>query len=91
MTDIKAVILHIFGRVQGVGFRFYTQKVASEMNINGWVRNLPDGCVYIEAEGEANNLQRFIEWCEEGPQWARVSTVQKQFVSPKGYIGFEIK
>ncbi len=89
--DKKAVLLKIYGRVQGVGFRYYTQKEAISLDIKGWVRNRPDGSVSIEAEGSAEKLQLFVEWCEMGPEWARVSTVEKQFVTVKGYQTFEIK
>ncbi len=47
----KAIILRVTGRVQGVGFRYYAQKKALELGVNGYVRNRPDGSVYIEAEG----------------------------------------
>ncbi len=87
----KGVILRIYGRVQGVGFRYYTQKKALELGIDGYVRNMPDGSVYVEAEGERGNLERFVLWCETGPDWARVSKVEKQFCPPKGYNGFEIR
>ncbi len=87
----RAVTLRIYGRVQGVGFRYYTQKEAVARQISGWVRNMPDGSVYIEAEGEKEQLEQFIDWCETGPQWARVTDVQKQYVPPKGYSGFEIR
>jgi acylphosphatase len=69
----KAIILQVFGRVQGVGFRYYTQKKADEFGIHGFAKNRPDGSVYIEAEGEEGLLEAFVFWCEEGPAWARVS------------------
>jgi acylphosphatase len=90
-SDIKSVILHVYGRVQGVGFRFYTQRKANELNINGYVQNRPDGGVYIEAEGESDLIEQFIQWCEEGPSWARVSKLTKQFVPPQGFTDFSIR
>lgn len=78
--ESKGVILKVYGKVQGVGFRFYTQKEALELGLKGFVQNKPDGSVYIEAEGESDKLERFILWCEEGPSWARVTKVEKQFV-----------
>jgi acylphosphatase len=89
--DKKAVILQVFGRVQGVGFRYYTQKKAEEFDIKGFVRNRPDGSVYIEAEGTPEALEAFAGWCEEGPSWARVSKVEKQDIPPQGYRQFEIR
>jgi acylphosphatase len=87
----KGVILQIYGRVQGVGFRYYTQKKAEELGITGFVKNRPDGSVYIEAEGNAGALETFIRWCEEGPSWARVRQVDRQFIPPQGYSDFEIR
>ncbi len=87
----KTVMLKIFGRVQGVGFRFYAQKKALELNINGFVRNMTDGSVYVEAEGDEENLTVFVLWCEKGPDWARVDKVQKQYANGVGYKGFQIR
>ncbi len=87
----KAIILQISGRVQGVGFRYYTQKKVDELGIKGYAKNRPDGSVFIEAEGEEETLEAFVFWCEEGPAWARVSKVEKQEIPPQGYQQFEIK
>ena len=87
----RAVTMRIYGRVQGVGFRYYAQKEAVARQISGWIRNMPDGSVYIEAEGDKEQLEQFINWCETGPQWARVTDVEKQYVPLKGYSGFEIR
>ena len=87
----KAAIIKVYGRVQGVGFRFYTNKKAVELNISGYVQNKPDGSVYIEAEGDETNLLTFIDWCNIGPQWARVSNVETQFVPPINFVSFQIK
>ncbi len=76
----KAVILKVYGKVQGVGFRFYTQKRAQELSLKGFVQNKTDGSVYIEAEGETEQIEMFVLWCDEGPSWARVTKVEKQFV-----------
>ncbi len=89
--DKKALILQVFGRVQGVGFRYYAQKKANEFGITGFIRNRPDGSVYIEAEGTENALDTFTYWCEEGPAWARVSRVEKQEIPQQGYQQFEIR
>ncbi len=86
----EAVILQIYGRVQGVGFRYYAQKKAEELHLKGFVKNRPDGSVYIEAEGNSDNLEAFVLWCEMGPSWARVSKVEKQQIPLQGYTGFEI-
>jgi len=87
----KAAIIKVYGRVQGVGFRFYTQKKANELGICGHVRNRPDGSVYIEAEGEEEKLEMFLNWCEDGPSWAHVSKIEKQEVPLFHVEGFKIK
>lgn len=68
----KSVSIHVTGRVQNVGFRYYTQKKAIELGVRGFVKNRPDGSVYIEAEAEEGPLGLFIHWCSQGPAWARV-------------------
>ena len=88
MVERKGVILHIFGKVQGVGFRYYTNKKALELGITGFVRNVPDGSVYIEADGDPEQLEIFINWCEEGPSWARVTDVQRQDTPTNGFESF---
>ena len=87
----KAAIIKVYGRVQGVGFRFYTNKKAVELNISGYVQNKPDGSVYIEAEGDKTSLQTFIDWVNIGTQWARVNKVKTQFVPPLNITGFQTK
>jgi acylphosphatase len=66
----------ISGRVQGVGFRYFTHAVASREGLRGWVRNLPDGRVEAAAEGEQEALERFERHIRTGPPGARVSDVQ---------------
>lgn len=65
----------ITGRVQGVFFRGATRNIARQYNIKGLVKNNYDGSVYIEAEGETNNLNMFIKWCFKGPDHADVKEV----------------
>jgi acylphosphatase len=68
---------HIFveGRVQGVGFRSNTRRVANQLGLKGWTRNLRDGKVEIVAEGEPELVERLIQWCYRGPSGAYVSRV----------------
>jgi acylphosphatase len=67
--------IKISGRVQGVGFRYAARSVANFYNITGFVRNLPNGDVYIEAEGNYHQLEDFIAWCRRGPPSARIKAV----------------
>jgi acylphosphatase len=86
-----AVIIRVSGRVQGVGFRFYTQRKAIENNVFGFVQNKPDGSVYIEAEGEATDVQTFVDWCRKGPQWASVRDIQVSETLPLNRNDFVIR
>ena len=83
----------ISGRVQGVGFRYFTQAVADRENINGWVRNTPDGRVEIEAEGDADSMWQFDRQIRTGPIGSRVETVEAtdQMPSEEPGRGFRIR
>ncbi|RLD90294.1 MAG: acylphosphatase [Bacteroidetes bacterium] len=87
----KGAIIKIYGKVQGVGFRYYTQQKAHELSIDGFVQNRPDGSVYVEAEGSEENLDAFILWCHDGPGWARVTNITVQRTPAFGYDEFTIK
>ena len=88
---MKTIELKVSGRVQGVGFRFYTQKRALEFRVFGYVQNKPDGSVFIEAEGQASDVDVFADWCARGPAWSRVSQIVKSELPFVGYSKFEIK
>ncbi|MGO9021735.1 MAG: acylphosphatase [Syntrophobacteraceae bacterium] len=66
----------ITGRVQGVFFRAYTRDAAHRIGVTGWVRNLPDGRVEAVLEGEADKVEKMIEWCREGSPMSRVDRVE---------------
>lgn len=87
----QAFAVTLSGRVQNVGFRFATVEKAQEIGIKGFVKNKPDGTVYIEAEGEANDLNRFLEWCKEGPPAAKVENVENQEIPIQEFAGFNVK
>jgi acylphosphatase len=87
----KSFTIRVTGKVQNVGFRYYTVKTAAEFNISGFVKNQADGSVYIEAEGEDDSMEAFIHWCRRGPQWARVDGFDTQEQPVMGYEGFGVK
>lgn len=72
---MKHLTIRVMGRVQGVFFRASTREVASNLQLRGFVRNEPDGSVYIEAEGTDEALEKFVAWCRQGPPHAIVSDV----------------
>ncbi len=65
----------VFGRVQGVGFRDYTQQQAKSLGLSGWVRNHADGRVEIQCCGPADQVEALIEWCRQGSPAAAVERV----------------
>ncbi len=81
MPGIVARHLVIHGRVQGVGYRDATVQAAFTFAIAGWVRNRSDGTVEAHAQGEADALAQFLEWCRRGPPLARVSKVEASDVT----------
>ena len=78
------------GKVQGVSFRISTKAVADQLRVKGLVKNMPDGSVYIEAEGDDFSLDSFLEWCNEGPLQASVQKVEVVEAEVKNYRNFEI-
>jgi len=74
----------VSGRVQAVGFRYFTQAAANREGLHGWVRNLPDGRVEVEAEGDADAVERFERALRQGPRGARVDAIDAEAVMPSG-------
>ena len=82
----------ISGTVQGVGFRFFTQRAAARHQVRGYVRNLADGRVEALAEGDAKDVQGFFEDLSTGPKYAEVSDVEETVLEPSGlYSSFLIE
>ena len=73
----------IIGNVQGVFYRASARDQAMALGLIGYVRNLPDGSVELEAEGEEGPLARLLHWCHHGPPGARVSEVRVNWL-PQG-------
>jgi acylphosphatase len=69
--------LLISGRVQGVFYRASTRDSAVGIGVGGWVRNLPDGRVEAWAQGTADQVQRLVAWCHQGPEYARVDEIEQ--------------
>ncbi len=67
----------ISGRVQGVGFRFFAERVANQLGICGYVKNLFTGSVEVYAIGSVNSLQEFKRQLAEGPRSARVTGIEE--------------
>ncbi|MBY8982017.1 MAG: acylphosphatase [Candidatus Lokiarchaeota archaeon] len=77
---MKRIIIDVFGRVQGVFFRYNTQKVAEKLGLKGYVKNISDGSVHIEAEGPENKLEELLNFAKTGPKYARVDRVEYKYI-----------
>jgi acylphosphatase len=83
--------IHVRGRVQGVGFRWRAAIEARNLGITGYVKNLSDGSVYIEAEGSRDQLNAYVEWCKIGPGMGFVESVNFESFPPVNYVDFRIE
>lgn len=72
---METVHLVIKGKVQGVFYRATAKDVATELNIKGWVKNMPDGNVEMLVSGDKDQLEKFIDWCRSGPKRAVVKEI----------------
>lgn len=78
------------GVVQGVGFRYFAHRAARELNLRGWVRNLPDGSVETVAEGADAAVTEYLSRLSRGPSGARVDGVDVEAVELRNFPAFEI-
>lgn len=83
--------IQVTGLVQGVGFRWSAAREAWNRDITGYVKNMPDGSVYIEAEGTREQLAGFAAWCRKGPEIGFVDSARVTEYPPAGYSEFSIK
>jgi acylphosphatase len=89
---IQARSYRIRGRVQGVGYRYFTQQIALGLGVRGWVRNMPNGDVEAHAEAESETLALFRAELEQGPKFSRVSEVVEENAPTDGrYTSFQIR
>jgi acylphosphatase len=81
----------VFGRVQGVGYRYFVLRLAEALGVTGFARNRPDGSVEIVAEGSEELLAQLEESLREGPSFSAVSGVERESIVPRGDSGFHIR
>jgi len=81
---MKQIIITIYGRVQGVFFRDGVKREADKLNLVGWTRNTPEGTVEVLAEGEEENLKKLLDYCKEGPKFAKVEEVKVKWSEASG-------
>ncbi len=81
----------VSGRVQGVGFRYFVQDAAVREGVSGFVRNVPDGRVEVQVEGEIEAVTRVERALAQGPPGARVEDLAVEHIPPTGRAsGFRI-
>jgi acylphosphatase len=86
---VQRITVLISGRVQGVGYRYFTRKKAFELGLAGYAENLPDGRVEVIAEGEKTSLEHLIHHLRQGPRGARVDHVDVQWSEATNLKGFQ--
>lgn len=88
---MKHYNIRVSGRVQGVYFRASARDVARSLGLRGYVRNEPEGSVYIEVEGEDKALTEFTDWCRKGPPRAHVTEIQIEESTVQNLGNFDIR
>jgi len=92
MADLVSVQATVYGYVQGVLFRDFVSKRATELGLTGYVRNLPGGSVEVNAEGRRKQLEKLIGYLKVGPPTAEVEKVVVNWSEyTGGYSGFMIR
>ncbi len=90
MADEARAHAHVTGYVQGVGFRWFTLRLAQQYGLTGWVRNRPDGSVELEAEGEREVVETFLGEVRSGPRSGRIASVSVDWVPLRHDSSFEV-
>ncbi|MCO7124402.1 acylphosphatase [Sporolactobacillus shoreicorticis] len=91
LGKMRSVELILSGRVQGVGFRYFTKQLAAQYHINGWVRNKDDGRVEIAAEGTNHQINQFIQAIGRGNFLAKIRDMDIHDFEPGHYTSFDIR
>jgi acylphosphatase len=85
-------LITVHGLVQGVGYRWFANRHAVELGLNGFVKNNYDGTVYLEVEGDRSLVEEFIGQLKVGPRSAHVNDLRVDWSEPKNmFLGFSIK
>lgn len=82
----------VYGRVQGVNFRYYTTRTARRLGLKGWVANRRDGTVETVAEGKRSDLEEFVDFLHRGSPAASVEDVDAKWTEPSRELdGFRVR
>ena len=82
--------LKIYGKVQGIGFRYSVMLKAGLLGIKGYVKNQRDGSVFVAVQGATTEVEHFVNWCYQGPPAANVSRVEKTSRSIEEFCEFSV-
>ncbi len=91
MDMVKHFEIKVYGRVQGVGFRYAVRNKALLLNLKGWVENLSDGSVRTAVQGDEADCRLFIHWCREGSGFSWVERLEILEKEPEALKTFFIK
>jgi len=92
MSDLASLKIIVSGRVQGVCFRDFTCRKATDLRLTGYVKNLPDGTVEVLAEGARSELEELLALLRHGPPHASVENATAEWgTCGKQFLGFEVR
>jgi len=87
----KQYKIRVYGRVQGVGFRYSVQSMARSLGLKGWVANQSDGSVHTVIRGKTEDCHAFIQWCRRGPGYSWVERLELSEMNPEPLESFQVK
>lgn len=91
MKQVRVRIL-IEGRLQSMNFRFNAQREADELGLVGFVRNLTDGRIEIEAQGDEDKVEKMLNWCQEEPHSSQIRSILFRYDEPVNrYSDFSVR
>jgi len=89
---MERLTVWVIGRVQGVGFRYFTRRQATRLALTGWVRNEPDGSVKVVAEGPREDLEYLLKALQDGPRTSNVKEVRPHWsTASKVFLDFVVR
>lgn len=83
--------IRVYGRVQGVGFRYAARNHARSLQLKGWVENHPDGSVHLLINGEFEACMEFLAWCRKGTGYSWVEKVEMDEMEPGKLRSFSVR
>ena len=89
---MKQARILIEGRLQRMNFRLQTQQQAQKLDLVGFIRNLSDGRIEIEVQGEENKIEEMLQWCQQEPHNSQIRSILYRLEEPtKNYTDFAVR